>query len=263
MGRSSEKMELTKRYDVAGGSVIGREHAGENGSIGSDNNQDAYIFEVCDGYLFIVVCDGTSAFKHSDVGAKTLCLLVGNAIKNTIKDKGIFDLGSIQKLLLSDLKAFANILAGGNKESFGEIAQNYLLATIVAAVVMENETYIFGLGDGVYAINEEVFRLGPYKGNHPPYFGYRLYDESVPNIDRSALDLQLHKSMPTDQIETLMVGTDGVWDLYQLEIQNIRSGNIQVSLSEILKQERYAKGEMAIERYLRSLQTEQTTLVLR
>lgn len=57
-------MRLSDRFEIAGGSVIGRDHLLYN-----KPNQDAYYYEVRDNIIAGVVCDGCGSTPYSQVGS--------------------------------------------------------------------------------------------------------------------------------------------------------------------------------------------------
>src|SRR5262249_3817036 len=63
--------------------------------------------------------------------------------------------------------------------------------------------------DGVTVWNGERHRLGPFPHNEPPYLGYALAPRRRPD----GLRLQIDRTAPADELESLLIGTDGVAEL--------------------------------------------------
>src|SRR5262249_52357565 len=56
-------------FEVAAGSIPGRDHLGRGNLLIGRNNQDAYAWSCQDEGLVAVVCDGCGSSSHSDIGA--------------------------------------------------------------------------------------------------------------------------------------------------------------------------------------------------
>lgn len=92
-------------------------------------------------------------------------------------------------------------------DDLAAVIAEHLLFTAVAAVVTPGFTAVFSIGDGVVAINGNVRVMGPFPGNQPPYLAYEL-------LDAGALQpMVLHALCSTDEIDSILLGTDGVVEL--------------------------------------------------
>jgi hypothetical protein len=89
--------------------------------------------------------------------------------------------------------------------------QQQLLFTLLGAIVTPQDTVVFGLGDGVYALNGQAQVLGPYPHNAPPYLAYHLLPSET--LGFAPPPLQVHCQQSTQAVETLLLGSDGVLDL--------------------------------------------------
>lgn len=202
-------MKLSDRFEVAGGSVIGRDHILYN-----KPNQDAYYYEIRDNIIAGVVCDGCGSTPFSQVGAS----LASKMIIKTILD--IYKKNPKEKMILENCK---NKLIDNLLTIAKEISHNYLLAirdyflfTIVGFIVINNKYSIFTIGDGVFCINGNSTILTA-EGNAPPYISYNFYDRKYFEEEFiklfSGFTIQAESSI--DEIESLLVGTDGVTDILQ------------------------------------------------
>ena len=68
---------------------------------------------------------------------------------------------------------------------------------------------VFGIGDGVFAVGDEITRLGPFPGNAPPYLGYGLAGEGP--------RFSIHRVIPAASFTSALIGTDGAADYSALE----------------------------------------------
>jgi hypothetical protein len=121
---------------------------------------------------------------------------------------------------------------------------------VVGTVVTPEHTLVFSAGDGVWALNGHVHALGPFPGNAPPYLAYGLLPDSLVPFVRQAL-------VPTSEVDSLMLGTDGVGDLARLaEAVVPEAGDIVGPLSQFWREERYFRNPDALRRRLSLLARE-------
>ena len=213
---------MQDKFELAGGSILGREHL----RLGK-NNQDAYYWVSVESATIAVVCDGCGSGTHSEVGAKIGARLMVEAILRNLPQDGLstnFWQGVHQDLLHS-LGMIAASLGG----ELVQAVKEYLLFTIVGAVITPQETALFAIGDGVFALNGEVITIPPFPNNAPPYLGYGLITDAL--SDMKLVDCQtrafpcdfrrrgvarqfrVHRQLPTSEVQSILIGTDGVEDL--------------------------------------------------
>ncbi|XXF77839.1 protein phosphatase 2C domain-containing protein [Myxococcaceae bacterium GXIMD 01537] len=223
-------------FDIAAASVTGREH-----SRAGRNNQDAFCFGACDEGVAAVVADGCGSGSHSELGAQAGARQVVASALRLLRDGARPEdagfLGLLQERSLSFLRDLAGALGKG-------CLQDCLLFTLVGAVVTPSHTLVFSAGDGVWALNGQVHPLGPFPGNAPPYLAYGLMPESLVPLLRQAL-------VPTPQVESLLLGTDGVGDLARLADALVPEHDEPVGpLSQFWREERYFRNPDALRRRL-------------
>ncbi len=163
-------------FEFAAGSVVGHDHLRA-----AKNGHDAWHIESTDAALVAVVCDGCGSASDSEIGAKLAAPIVARALAACGSDWSAAT-GEIAS------KLGAMIAVTGRPEAF--------LFTILAAVINDDRTTIVARGDGSFVLNDEVTTLGPFPGNAPPYFRYE------PRLD-------VLRTLPTLQVERLVLGTDG------------------------------------------------------
>ena len=224
-------------FEYAIGSIIGRNHV-----LAGKNNQDAYQIIANEKFIIAVVCDGCGSGKHSEVGAKLGARLVIAEISNLLNQEGNQDseisnpeFWNLVKLnLLQQLKDFV-VLANGDME----FVNDYLLFTILGAVITDLETVTFSMGDGAIAINGELTQIPAYPDNAPPYLAYGLYKPD-------AINFEIRDRLSTCELESLLIATDGIDDLVKVE-----------DINQFWQEDRYFKNPDAIRRKLAILNREE------
>ena len=243
---------MEDQFEMAAGSVIGTEHLRT-----SKNNQDAFYSLRQPMVTVAVVCDGCGSSAHSEVGAKLGARWIAEAIAQRL-DAGQ-DLSEpfwwgVQRSVLAQLRALVERFGGDRPQ----VVQDYLLFTVVGAVVTPTETQVFGLGDGAIAVNGHLQHLGPFPNNAPPYLAYGLL---VPDTARSPiLDLQIHHSLATEDVQSILIGTDGLEDFCRAADQPGPDPSTPLGpLSQFWQDDRYFRNPDAVRRQLTRLNHQRTT----
>jgi len=183
-----------------------------------NNNQDAIAIVSRDELLVGVVCDGCSSsalgYSNSEVGARLLGLLTAEVVAQAFEEESVARftevLPAIERAVFERLAVILEALTG--KEDREKVIQTLWLTTIVGFAVDRTDYAIFGCGDGLYAINDEVSTLDDFEGR---YLAARL----LPGADwsgRLANNDGAFSTYRTGKVETLrsiLVGTDGFEDL--------------------------------------------------
>jgi hypothetical protein len=179
------------RFEMASGSVVGASHlrAGRNGQDGCATITDGDI-------TVIVVTDGCGSAPHSEVGAKLGARIVARELLAcAIAGRPWSDAATN----VADQLAAVAITIGDDRD---QAILDYLLFTIVAAVVTPQSTTILSAGDGVFALNGARTLIGPFAGNAPPYLAYSLLDGVCPTFTVEAENA-------TTDVKSILIGTDG------------------------------------------------------
>lgn len=195
-------------YEVAFGTVTGRDHVH-----GLRNNQDALAVEERPEGIVAVVCDGCSSGAHSEVGAQLGARLIAAELAASLGHFNRSDLWYPAERARLNVLVLLRLLAKAMAGSFSQIVNDYFLFTIVAAVIGKERTIVMGIGDGMYAVNGMVTTIGPFANNAPPYLAYSLTGSSLADQRSELLQFNLYETMPTDALNSLMIGTDGVGDI--------------------------------------------------
>jgi len=222
-----------KKFNSASASVIGSEHVRLN-----LNNQDALLVTENDNYLMGVVADGCGSCKHSEIGSNLLVRLVSKHISVSLKDVNACDVKpAIDQACVNIISALTNIaneladkvtasieyyyetpdvsqvqfLGENSLKSRVNMVSQYLLSTVVGFYISEEYTVVFSIGDGFYAINEEIACLETEDevNNAPAYLAYNLIPRVCELMRPEALRFNV-KLFSTSAVNTIMVGTDGL-----------------------------------------------------
>lgn len=200
-------------FEVAYGSVIGKEHRRC-----SKNNQDALHLLFGDNYLITIVCDGCGSQIHSETGAKIGSRLIVKLISDQLRqipirpEHGLLDFSPVLERVRQNILAELGVLANWMGDSLTEVVSNYFLFTTVGAILLPGQAVFFSIGDGVIIINDEIITLGPFPENRPPYLVHNLLDLEP---DSKSLRFQIIRSLSMDEVNSFLVGTDGVCDLVE------------------------------------------------
>ncbi len=223
-------------FEVAVASVTGREHvrAGRN-------NQDAYFARESEEGFVAVVTDGCGSGARSELGAQLGARRVVEGALSLLGLEVPVDSPGFLSRLSNDVLCFLRTLASGfGAEFLGEC----LLFTVVGVVVTPEHTLVFSAGDGLWVLNGEVHRLGPYPGNAPPYLAHGLVKPGSVSFEAQAL-------RRTAEVDSLLLGTDGAADLIDLERARIPElGEPVGPLSRFWTVERYFRNPDALRRRL-------------
>lgn len=210
------------QFSTASGTVIGRDHL-----TAGRNNQDAFLVSSSSIHTLIMCGDGCSSSPFSEVGARAGLPLLSRAIETQLArfsrrpypvslEKPFPFWLRVSEDFLSQIRVLANAMG----ESLSEVVFDYFLFAFVGALITPWGTTIFSSGDGLYALNGEVVKIGPFPGNEPPYLAYALTDSS-PGSVRERPRLVINATVPTDTVNQVLVATDGAFFLVEKEGSNL------------------------------------------
>jgi hypothetical protein len=212
-------MDILNNFEIAYGSILGRDHL-----VASKNNHDAYAIKRSPNGLVAVVCDGCGSGTHSEVGSKIAANVISESIINQLNRYGkSMDAIPFPRWEAVKLDAITSIytLAKAMGGSVSSIIDDYFLFTIIGTIIMPTYTIVFSIGDGVYFVNGKKKELGPFPGNEPPYFSYNITGSKLINENPSLLNFFENEYLLTSEIESLLIGTDGVSDLVRVAEKNL------------------------------------------
>lgn len=255
---------MRDQFEIAGGTVAGRDHVAAG-----RNNQDAFAWHQDERCTIAVVCDGCSEGAHSEVGAQLGARLAVRMLRHAIANPTIpggehgepdialslpEDIESVLTAarggIRSPLSSLAMTACGGQREELLRFVRDHLLATVVGCVIAPWGTVVFSVGDGTYAVNGMLTQIGPFPNNEPPYLAYDLLPTSAL---RRGMDLQFRVQafMPTADVQSLLLGTDGVVDLVAAEQRMLPGKDEAVGpLAQFWTDDRYFRNPDMVRRRL-------------
>lgn len=201
---------MQQHFEIAVGSILGQDHRRV-----SQNNQDAWAILTRGQATIAVVCDGCGSRHGSGVGAELGAQLTAQTLAKLLVEECPEDeqfWQTLKERLLGVLQALQQQLGADS-----QVLLDYFLFTIVGCLITSQTTWIFGLGDGVFAINEQIHRIGPFVNNAPPYLAYSLLWAAEKGA--SPFHLQIYAQQPTEQIQSVLIGSDGVGNLIDAEAE--------------------------------------------
>jgi hypothetical protein len=230
------------RFDIAAGSVTGRDHV-----LAGRNNQDAYYWACLPHAVMAVVCDGCGSGKHSEVGAQIGARLMIAAMSRALQGPMHALWYRVRQDVLAQLRCLAEQLGG----HFPSTVQDYLLFTVIGALVTPRRTFCFSLGDGVMIVNGNQIPLGPFADNAPPYLAYALLDAHNSRPSALSQEFQMQCILRTTAVQSIVLGTDGLETFLQAAARPIPGKQAVVgSLQQFWQEERYFTNPDAVRRTL-------------
>ncbi len=251
---------MNAQFQLAAGSVIGREHV-----VSGKNNQDAARSLITENATIAVVCDGCGSRPHSEVGAKVVAQLTIATIADQISLVSLGDWDALRQQLLTSLRVVVATLGGDLEET----VRDYFLCTIVGAVLTPTDTSLFSLGDGVILLNGNQTDLGTHANNAPPYLAYGILEELDAQDGNAAMakkwaaisQFRCHHHIPTAEVESILIGSDGVADLIQVADRPLPGKPELVGeVSQFWQDDRYFKNPDMVRRRLSLINREVTLL---
>lgn len=202
-------MTLSGRFVAASGSVTGREHRRAE-----RDGQDGHALVVTDQVVAAIVTDGCSSGLRCEIGARIgaswLAALITQAFGGCGPSRVVDGeaaaraaANDVASGLLVRLELLARSLDPGGAIDARRVDET-LLFGFLAAVVTPSTTIVFGIGDGIVVVDDEVTSIDPGPDNAPPYAAYGLLDYAAPTAPR------VHFLGATTGIEVVAVATDGL-----------------------------------------------------
>lgn len=198
---------------VAGASQRGRlgEHA---------NNQDAIALWATDTCVVGIVCDGCGSSAdgpaNSEVGAILSAKMIAEVVSAECVDKGVAGLPArfhrIEKAFGDRVLKIAGKISPHDR---GGGIRGYFMTTIVGFAIDALSYCIFGVGDGMFAVDGRVVSL---EGNAGEYFATQLLNAPAwkKKLASGTSTFRTHQEGRTQDVHSILVGSDGFEDLARL-----------------------------------------------
>lgn len=241
---SGSTQRLDRRFALSAGSLLGGEHA----RVGK-NNQDAVVVDSRSDLLLAVICDGCSAGRYSEVGARLAATWLARQIPNLPRNIPLHRLATHLTIQLGHFLRLLALQLSTNDADLPGIVRDYLLFTFMVAIVREDESIIFGLGDGLFSVNGEVTVLEAGEGNAPNYLAYGLIPDHL-SIRSDDLAPEIFFTAPTVHIDSILIGTDGVVDLIEAADQTLGPDSRVEGIRPFETQARYQRNPSLLQKRL-------------
>jgi len=224
------------------------------------NNQDAVVVNSRENALVATVCDGCSQGACSEVGAQLMARFFSQRAMTMIQanennrfwflaeaaDRQVF----LNTLLCSGEHYLDSLITGLQGDRTSQI-QSMFLFTVLALIITPVVSFVFGMGDGVFQINNDYREIDEH--NTPLYFGYRLLPSGLLDLDRDSLVFREHAALPTRQVNTVILASDGALALQQRAGEVLKGGGSVGPLTQFESEARYTRHKNAINRRLNVL----------
>lgn len=232
-------MRFDECFEVIGGSVSGRSHA-----IIGKSNQDAYAGRLDARGFCGVVCDGCGSGARSEVGAVLGARIISEKVlEKIVAGESLRDEKTWERIRNETIEVFGALVRSMGEPITRVVAEHFLF-TVMGIAASDEGVIVFGIGDGMFALNEEIMRIGPFPGNAPPYLGYGLLGEGPA--------FTIHRSTTLDVFESALVGTDGMIDYLDAVGKPVPGGRGELvkPLSSFWREGKYFQNPDALRRTL-------------
>ncbi len=230
-------LPLPLSFVVAGGSVVGTEHRHA-----LRNNQDGLALHAGHDVLVAVVTDGCSSGASSEVGARLGASWLAEAVPAAA---GAWTAPEdVAREVTCGLLLYLREVARGlgHGEPLPRTVNEFFLFAFLVAVVRRDKAFVFGVGDGVYAVNGQAVALDPGQENAPPYTGYGLIGP-MPAA-------RVHHVSRTCALSSLVIATDGALDLLARATEPLVDGTLQGDLVPFTQEARYVQNPSLLQKRL-------------
>jgi hypothetical protein len=136
------------------------------------------------------------------------------------------------------------------------------LFTVVGAIVTEEVSVFFSLGDGVIYINGERIPIGPWSNNEPPYLAYNLVGSTLGDASPHLLNFQVQRIMATQELNHALIGSDGLTYL-EAAAEKTFPGKPTIKvgpISQLWEEDRFFKNPFAVQQFLNMANTARTKI---
>ena len=221
---------------ASGGTVVGVDHRRA-----LRNNQDGLAFANGERWQIVVVTDGCSSGRASEVGARL------GAAYLAARTLDVAPRALDAQAAASGVAAAALAWLDGIASSFGDARRqdalaDMLLFTFLVAAVGPERAFVFGVGDGVVSLNGVTLALDAGPDNAPPYLAYGLLGPAPTPI--------VHVDVPARDVRTLVVATDGAVELLARAGEALDGGARQRGLDQFEEDAAYLKNASLLQKRL-------------
>jgi len=240
---------LFSEFESASSSVAGTYHIKTN-----KNNHDSFFYIEHPDHIIAVVCDGCGSGQHSEVGSNMGVTSLAWELTRSGLHRAGDDIEKVNELLESVRHLMVERISSCAYRvglPFVKVISEYFLFTIVAVVIGRKNTYVISLGDGSYNLNGITTTIGPFENNAPPYIAYGAVADKLSRITEDDLHFVVNEVIPTKDLQSIVLGTDGIDDFIGAENKKIPGKDELVGpLSQLWTNDLFFKNHAALERRL-------------
>jgi len=220
-------------FEISSGQVSGFEHRRRDKA-----SQDAMAIAKSGGSMIAIICDGCGSSPYSAVGATLGAKIILSELQKVVLDDSILKQDFWSKIHQQVLKRL-RLIAGTISGDIENVVSEYFLFTTVIAVLTKSTLLIAAIGDGYFGVNDQVYDLGPFAQNCPPYLGYSLLSRYHP----LAQNFRIAHTIPASSLRYAFIGSDG--------LKPALEGDEKVKFfSEIVTSDLVYRNPQALNRYL-------------
>lgn len=248
-------------FEVAAGSIPGRDHIGRNEVLLGRNNQDALHWATSENALVTIVADGCGSAPFSEFGARYGARLIATMVRDRYEEALLQETVApgkvpddlfwqqLHRAALQNISLVAAQLTGSLGSKF-DVLRDHFLFTVLGVLITRGEVVFFWIGDGVFGLNGTLNRLEPESGNRPQYLAYGLIPGRTER-ELVALGFKRSPTLQSSDISSILIGTDGVADLADAADRPVPGAdNLVGPVSQFWDEDRYFQNQDAVRRRL-------------
>jgi len=122
----------------------------------------------------------------------------------------------------------------------------------MGTMVYPGHIVIFYIGDGYFAFNGDLRRIGPFPNNEPPYTGYGLVHTKMVENDPNIIKFKVGYYGGTEHLASALIASDGLEWFIKNEDVTIPGHTRKVgSVSQFWESDIFYNNETEMSRFLR------------
>jgi hypothetical protein len=209
-------MNLLNTFQIASGSTPGRHHRANNRNLAP--NQDRVCSFSSEDLFLGLVADGCGSQPHSEYGAEATVRILERIITARAERGNMAPLNEVWFTTL--YQGLVHCLAKNAKDNFRNphtALNTHMMATATGVIVTPETTVLFGAGDPVFVVNGKAHIWGAeLDKNAPAYPVMSLAFKGEGDEETLGKFIFRTHTLPTAQINTLAVASDGAVDLLKI-----------------------------------------------
>lgn len=248
---------LREQFNFAKGTVHGSKQS-KSEYEDPTPNQDAAILSVGNDLVVGTICDGCGSEKDADIGARITCTLLTRGIALGFKGKHGLAKHDVEEILVQEFQRVEIQLASyisaltfnaDCPTDLDETRRRSFPCTAIVLVMTDDWTVVVRVGDGVVFHNGKGYFLDSGERNEPAYLSYGLR-ESTTEMSRRAYQESILLMTPTREVQSLLIGSDGVRILLGLLPMLRSESGAAIDASYFWRNDEFFKQKEVLSKYL-------------